>query len=101
MLLVGGVGAVGFPVNIGEARVLLVNVSTPFRVDKVPDSGNIILLLPVVVSMRSPTPPSVKLPFRVMVLLTLATPVPPFAPGNMDVKPLAESACIDFAESSA
>ena len=92
LLLVMGVGALGFPVSKGEVSVLLVKTSMPFKVDKVPETGNIILLLAVVVRVRSPTPPTVTLPLKVMVLLTLATPVPPLEPGKIPIIDLAESA---------
>jgi len=45
------VGAVGNPVNAGEAKVLLVNVSVPDNVAIVPLVGKVILVAPVLVKV--------------------------------------------------
>ena len=66
--------------------VLLVRVSVPFRVARVPVVGRVNVVVPVVVSVTLFAPEVVKspsveiLPPRVMVLPVLATPVPPYWP---------------------
>ena len=70
---------------------LLVKVSTPSKVDKVPVVGKVILVLPEVVNDKEYAPvvlkdPAVdRLPPRVIVLPLLFTPVPPFAPKTTPV----------------
>ena len=60
--------------------VLLVSVSEPANVAKVPVVGSVTLVAPVCVSVKSCAPESVSEPPKVMVLPVLATPVPPLAP---------------------
>ena len=63
--------------------VLLVSVSDPASVARVPVVGRVTLVVPVCVSVKSCAPDSVSDPPSVMVLPVFATPVPPFAPIKM------------------
>ena len=69
--------------------VLLVSVSDPARVARVPVVGSVTLVAPVCVSVRSCAPKSVSDPPSVMVLPVFATPVPPFAPTKMPLSVIA------------
>src|SRR4029077_1254563 len=57
-------------------------------VANVPEVGNVTDVVFVIVNVESNAPDVVKLPPRVIVLLVLATPVPPLAPGRMPVTPV-------------
>ena len=81
----------GLPINLGEVIVLFVKVSIPSLVAKVPDVGKVILLIPVVVSVRSPIPFTDKLFDKVIIFPVLSTPVPPFDEGSIVVIEIAES----------
>ncbi len=70
---------------LGVVNVLLLNVSTPAKVESVPVVGRVSVVVPVVVSVVACAPEVVRLPPRVIVLPVLATPVPPLAPGNTPV----------------
>jgi hypothetical protein len=61
-------------------NVLLVNVSDPASVDKVPAVGNVTLVPAVAIKVVSKAPDVVKFPPIVMVLPVFATPVPPYCP---------------------
>jgi len=71
--------------------VLFVNPSLPDSVARVPVTGNVTLVAPVVVRVRSFSPevvndpPVTILPPSVIVIPVLATPVPPLAPGTIPV----------------
>jgi len=88
------VGAVGVPVNAGLVKLLLVKVSVPPSVAKVPVVGKVTFVAPVLVNVVAKLPDVVKsfpveiLPPNVIVLPVLSTPVPPFAPGNVPVTPV-------------
>jgi len=77
--------------------VLFVNPSLPDSVARVPVTGNVTLVAPVVVRVRSFSPevvndpPVTILPPSVIVIPVLATPVPPLAPGNIPVTFAAKS----------
>ena len=73
-----GVLSIEPPVIVAPWIVLLVNVSLPANVAKVPVVGSVTLVLPVVVKPRVCAPEWVKLPPRVIVLDPLFTPVPPY-----------------------
>jgi Tfp pilus assembly protein PilZ len=81
--LTSAVVAVGDPVNAGDAIVLLVNVSVPANVAKVPVVGKVIFVTPVLVNVVLKLPAVVKslavkiLPPKLIVLVPLSTPVPP------------------------
>ena len=61
-----------------------------------PVVGKLILLTPVVVIVKSPTPLKFKLCASVIVLPSLFTPVPPFEPGTIVLIDIAESATRDL-----
>ena len=79
-------------VLLAPLMVLLVSVSTPARVARVPESGKVTLVAPVVVRFRENAPvvvkdPAVdKFPPTVMVLDPLSTPVPPLPGAKMPPK---------------
>ena len=78
------VGVVGIPINFGDSKVLFVKTSTPSNVAIVPVVGNVILLAPVVVIVKSPVPLTDRLLFNVIFLpVGLATPVPPISLGSV------------------
>ena len=83
----------GLPVNFGEDKVLLENVSVPAKVAKVPAVGKMILLAAVVVMVKSPIPLVIMLFAMEIVFPLLFKPVPPFSLGIM-------TAPIDKAESA-
>jgi hypothetical protein len=62
---------------VGDVRVLLVRVSALARVAKVPVVGSVTFVLAVEASVVANAPDVVRLPPRVIVLLSLLTPVPP------------------------
>ena len=63
---------------VGAVRVLLVSVSVPAKVDTVPDVGSVILVEPLVVSVRAFAPLSVSdaplVPRLVIVFALLSKP---------------------------
>ena len=67
-------------VSVGLVSVLLVSVSAPAKVERVPVSGRVMLVVAVVVRVVAWAPEVVKLPPNVMVLPLLSTPVPPYWP---------------------
>ena len=69
-------------VSVGLVSVLLVSVSVPAKVAKVPVVGRVTVVVLVAVRVVANAPEVVRLPPSVIVLLVLATPVPPFAPSN-------------------
>jgi len=87
-------------VSVGEVSVLLVNVSLPAKVAKVPVVGRVTLVDAVVVRVNALAPAVVKdeavliLPPKVIVLEPLLTPVPPRVPESVPVHPtVIEEAC--------
>ena len=70
------------PLIVGEVKVLLVNVSEPANVARVPVVGRVTEVLAVVVTPSVCAPVCVKLPPRVSVLPVFATPVPPYSPAT-------------------
>ena len=62
--------------------VLLVRVSAPAKVAKVPVVGNVTEVVLVAVRVVANAPDVVRLPPKVIVLPELAMPVPPLAPSN-------------------
>ena len=62
--------------------VLLLKVSVPAKVARVPVTGSVNVVLAVVVSVVVCAPEVVKLPPIVIVLPVFATPVPPYAPAT-------------------
>jgi hypothetical protein len=66
------------PPIVGRVRVLLVKVSEPANVAKVPVVGNVTEVVAVAVSVVANAPEVVKLPPNVIVLPVFATPVPPY-----------------------
>ena len=79
----------GIAVNVlfAPLMLLLVNVSIPASVDRMPIVGSVILVVPFRVNTRPNAPEVVTLPPSVIVLPVLATPVPPLAPATMPVMP--------------
>ena len=78
-------GKVTLPVMEGDAmtgdvRVLLVKVSVPFKVAKVPLVGKVRWVVPFAVKVVTKEPTVTRLPPSVIVLPALETPVPPFSP---------------------
>jgi hypothetical protein len=73
----------GRPFNNGEVIVLLVSVSIPAKVAKVPAVGKVTLLAAVVVMVKSPTPLVIILLAIEIVLPLLFTPVPPLTLGTI------------------
>ena len=63
---------------VGDVNVLFVNVSVPARVARVPEVGSVTLVAPVTVNVVANAPLVVRLPPRVIVLVPLLTPVPPY-----------------------
>jgi hypothetical protein len=82
--------ALGVPkagaVSIGFVNVLLVNVSDPPIVDKVPVVGKVTEVVPVDVNVVANAPSVVKLPPKVIVFPIFATPVPPNCPATVPPK---------------
>ena len=72
----------------GLDKLLLVKVSVPASVAKVPVVGKVKFVVAVVVNVVAKAPEVVKLPPNVIVLPVLSTPVPPLAPGNVPVTPV-------------
>ena len=64
----------------GLVKDLLVKVSAPAKVAKVPVMGKVTFVAAVVVKVVAKAPDVVKLPPSVMVLPELLTPVPPYWP---------------------
>ena len=81
---------------MGEVIILLVSVSAPASVDKVPEVGKVTLLAAVVVITKSPIPLVAKLLAIVIVLPLLLIPVPPFVLGKIVVIVVAESEANDL-----
>ena len=74
-------GAVSrYAVIVGLVSVLLVNVSEPAKVAKVPVVGKVTLVLAVTVNVVVNAPEVVNDPPKVMVFEPLLTPVPPYVP---------------------
>ena len=69
----------------GLSNDLLVKVSVPAKVAKVPETGKVTTVLSVAVKVVLNAPEVTKLPPNVMVLFVLAIPVPPFAPRTIPV----------------
>ena len=84
--------AVGFT----PLMVLFVSDSVPFKVESVPEVGKIILLAAVVVMVKSPIPLVIILLPKVIVLPLLLIPVPPLAPGKIELMVVAESENFEF-----
>ena len=76
-------------VMIGLVKVLLVNVSVPAKVAKVPVVGRVTVVAAVAVNVVAKAPEVVKFPPKVIVLVPLSTPVPPLAPGKIPVTAVA------------
>ena len=64
-------------VRVGDVNVLLVKVSVPANVLKVPVVGKVTLVVAVVVKVVANAPEVVKFPPRVIVFDALFIPVPP------------------------
>lgn len=86
----------GRPIITGEEIVLLVSVSAPAIVAKVPEVGKVTLLAAVVVMVKSPIPFVTILFAMVIVLPLLLIPVPPFVLGKIVVIVVAESEANDL-----
>ena len=80
----------------------MVKVSVPAKVAKVPVVGKVTFVDAVLVSVVAKLPDVVKsfpveiLPPRVIVFPVFATPVPPFAPGNVPVTPVLNGNPVTF-----
>jgi predicted amidohydrolase len=74
-------------VIVGLVKVLLVKVSVPAKVAKVPVVGSVTFESAVAVKVVAKAPEVVKFPPKVIVLPELSIPVPPLAPGKIPVTP--------------
>ena len=86
----------GRPLIMGDVIILLVSVSAPASVAKVPEVGKVTLLAAVVVITKSPIPFVAKLFAMEIVLPLLLIPVPPFVLGKIVVIVVAESEANDL-----
>ena len=97
-----GVGAVGFPVNVGDTIVLFVKDSVPVKVAIVPVVGNVIFVSPTLVNVVLKLPAVVNafavviLPPNVIVFPELSTPVPPYCPVIGPVKAVVPSKSLPY-----
>ena len=78
------------------SMVLLVKVSVPASVDKVPELGNVKVVGAVEFKVVGKAPEVTKLPPRLMVFPELSIPVPPFAPNTMPVRALPAAGTVIF-----
>ena len=76
-------------VSVGLFKVLLAKVSAPANVANVPVVGSVTAVAAVEVNVVAYAPDVVRLPPSVIVFPVLAIPVPPLAPGNVPVTPVA------------
>ena len=88
-------------VGLTPFMVLFVSDSVPLMVESVPDVGKIILLAAVVVMVKSPIPFVIILLPNVIVLPLLLMPVPPLAPGKIELMVFAESENLELNEAIA
>ena len=93
-----GVGVLGVPKKVGENKNLLIKVSKLSFVTKVPFSGKLRLVGPVVLNFKSPKPCISKFFPKMIVLFALLIPVPPCEPGKIPAIAAAESATTDLYE---
>ena len=75
------------PVDVMRSVVPLTLLTVPAVVAKVPDVGNVTVVIPVIVKVEANAPLVVNEPPSVMVDAPLFTPVPPLADGNIPVTP--------------
>ena len=82
--------------RVGLVSVLLVNVSVPSNVAKVPDNGRVTDVVPDEVKVVVYAPEVIRLPPSVIVFPVLSIPVPPLATGKIPVTPVVSGNPVRF-----
>jgi len=83
-------------VSVGLVKILLVKVSVPAKVAKVPVVGSVTVVAAAEVNVVENAPEVVRFPPSVIIFPVLATPVPPLAPGKVPVTPVVKGKPVKF-----